>query len=178
MEKLDNALKHKAKNIKWFFSDIDGTLTDGLVYYDKNGESLKSFSMRDGTGFFLLRTCGIKTGIITGENSAIVLRRSEKLKVDKCFLNISNKLQTITEFISERNLTFDDIAYIGDDINDYKLMKQCGFSIAVGDADNRIKSIADYICHNTGGRGAFREAVEYLMSLRDINMESIIDENL
>ena len=106
MERLDNTLKQKAKNIKWFFTDIDGTLTDGLVYYDKNGESLKSFSMRDGTGFFLLRSCGIKTGIITGENSAIVLRRSEKLKVDKCFLNITNKLQTINEFMVEHNLSF------------------------------------------------------------------------
>ena len=178
MERLDNTLKQKAKNIKWFFTDIDGTLTDGLVYYDKNGESLKSFSMRDGTGFFLLRSCGIKTGIITGENSAIVLRRSEKLKVDKCFLNITNKLQTINEFMVEHNLSFEEIAYIGDDINDYKLMRQCGFSVAVGDADNRIKSIADYVCHNSGGRGAFREAVEYLLSLKNINIESIIDEYL
>ena len=79
----NNLLREKAAKIKWFFCDIDGTLTDGGVYYSPEGELLKRFSLRDGTGFFLLKQCGIKTGFITTENSPIVEQRAKKLKINK-----------------------------------------------------------------------------------------------
>ena len=178
MVKSDSILQQKANKIKWFFTDVDGTLTDGLVYYSASGEELKSFSLRDGTGFFLLRSAGIKTGFITGENSQIVLRRAEKLQVDKCCLNVKNKVDVMGTFISEHNLNFDEIAYIGDDLNDIRLMKKCGLSFAVADADYRVKNIADYVCEKPGGRGAFREAVEILLMMRGLNINQIIDNKL
>ena len=83
MEISLNEQRERAAKIKWFFCDIDGTLTDGCVYYSPEGELLKKFSLRDGTGFFLLKQCGIKTGFITTECSPIVEQRANKLKIDK-----------------------------------------------------------------------------------------------
>ena len=109
MEKSDK-LKEKAKKIKWFFTDVDGTLTDERVYYSAEGEQLKAFSLRDGTGFFLLRQAGIKTGIITTENSPIVAKRVEKLKVDAYMFGSEHKLDVLSQFVQANGLTFDEIA--------------------------------------------------------------------
>lgn len=167
-------LIEKARKIRYFFTDVDGTLTDGGVYYSSQGEMLKKFSLRDGTGFFLLRQCGIKTGIITSENSPIVACRAEKLKVDKYIFGSITKVETLQSFLSAESLTFENIAYIGDEINDLKLIKKCGLSFAVADADERVKTDADIICTHRGGDGAFREAVEKLLQLKNVEVNKII----
>ena len=178
METLPDILKHKARNIRYFFCDVDGTLTDGTVYYSPDGELLKRFSLRDGTGFFLLRQCGIKTGIITTEESQIVAQRAKKLAVDAYIYGTQNKLESIHKFLFDNGLSFQNIAYIGDEINDLKLLHQCGLSFAVADADYRVIEAADIVCGHNGGNGAFREAVETLLGLRDVNISNIIEENL
>ena len=177
MEILSN-LKNTAKKIKWIFTDVDGTLTDGCVYYSPNGEFLKKFSLRDGTGFFLLKQAGIKIGIITGEDSPIVEQRAKKLKIDKLILNGMPKVEKMKDFLASEKLTFEDIAYIGDDLNDVKIMKKCALSFAVGDADKRAKAAADIICLKAGGDGAFREASEMLLQMLDIDIDRIIEEKL
>lgn len=171
-------LRQKAAKIKWFFCDIDGTLTDGGVYYSPEGELLKRFSLRDGTGFFLLRQCGIKTGFITTENSPIVEQRAKKLKIDKYIYGTNRKVEAMQDFISSVGLTMENVAFIGDEINDIKLLKACGLSFAVGDADKRVKEVTDMICKNLGGYGAFREAVDNLLALKSIRIESIVDKYL
>ena len=178
MERLNNVLAEKARNIKWLFTDVDGTLTDGTVFYSSGGEALKPFSLRDGTGFFLLRECGIHVGIITGEDSPIVARRAKKLQVDALLMKAVPKTATLQNFLTERDLSFQEVAYIGDDLNDIHLMQLCGLSFAVGDASERAKAKADIVCRAAGGAGAFREAVELLLAYRDENIDRIIEQRL
>lgn len=174
----NNQLREKAAKIKWFFCDIDGTLTDGGVYYSPEGELLKRFSLRDGTGFFLLRQCGIKTGFITTEKSPIVEQRAKKLKIDKYIYGTHRKVEAMEEFVSSEGLTLENVAFIGDELNDFKLLKACGISFAVGDANQRVKEVADVICDCFGGHGAFREATERLLDLKGIEIETIIENSL
>ena len=177
-ETSPDILRQKAAKIKWFFCDIDGTLTDGGVYYSPEGEFLKRFSLRDGTGFFLLRQCGIKTGFITTENTPIVEQRAKKLKIDKYIFGTHRKVEAIQEFISSEGLTLENVAFIGDELNDVKLLKACGLSFAVGDADTHAKNVSDIICRKSGGNGAFREAVSIFLGLSNIDINSIIESNL
>ena len=171
-------LKERASKIKWFFCDIDGTLTDGCVYYSPEGELLKKFSLRDGAGFFLLKQCGIKTGFITTECSPIVEQRANKLNIDKYIYGTNRKLEAIQEFIQQEGLSLENIAFIGDELNDVKLLKACGLGIAVGDANEQAKNASILICKNNGGYGAFREAVEKLLELGQYNISDIIEKTL
>ena len=171
-------MQKKATQIKWFFCDIDGTLTDGGVYYSPDGELLKRFSLRDGTGFFLLRQCGIKAGFITTENSPIVEQRANKLKIEKYIYGTHRKVEAMQEFLASEGLTLENVAFIGDELNDVKLLRLVGLSFAVGDADERAKNASDVVCNHFGGRGAFREAVERLLILQGIDIEKIIEEKL
>lgn len=177
MEKSDK-LVAKAKKIKWFFTDVDGTLTDGWVYYSADGEQLKAFSLRDGTGFFLLRQIGVKTGIITTECSPIVEQRAKKLKVDAYIYGTEKKKDVMRQFLEENHLSWDEIAYIGDEINDYKLIESCGLTFAVADACDEVKSGADMVLTREGGKHAFREAVDVLLKLLRVNTQKIINDML
>ena len=171
-------LREKAAKIKWFFCDIDGTLTDGGVYYSPEGELLKRFSLRDGTGFFLLRQCGIKVGFLTTENSPIVEQRAKKLRIDKYIFGTQHKSEAMHEFLDSEGLSIENVAFIGDELNDIKLLKTTGLSFAVGDADQRVKEVVDIICEHKGGNGAFREAVEILLTLKDVDINHLIDKYL
>lgn len=178
MEILNDILKDKASKIQYFFTDVDGTLTDGRVYYSPSGELLKAFSLRDGTGFFLLKQVGIKTGIVTTEKSAIVEQRANKLNVNEYIYGTVHKKESVQIFLSKTGLSFENIAYIGDELNDIGLLKACGLSFAVGDADRRVKDVADIICLHNGGYGAFREAVEIILELKNISIDEIVEQRL
>jgi YrbI family 3-deoxy-D-manno-octulosonate 8-phosphate phosphatase len=149
--------------IKIFFTDIDGTFTDGFTYYSEKGEELKRFNHKDGAGVKLLRDHGIQFGIITTENSQIVKRRAEKLNADYCFIGVNNKVEVIGKFLVDNKLTFSEIAFIGDDINDLELLKKAGVSFAVNDAVDTIKKNVNIVCRKPGGFGAFREAVDIIL---------------
>jgi len=165
-------LSNKAKQIIYFFSDVDGTLTDGTAFYSAQGEYLKQFSFRDGTGFYLLQKLGITGGIITRENSEIVSRRAEKLQLEHCFLGVENKLEFLEDFLLAQNGTLANLAYIGDDLNDLDVLSKCGLSFCPYDAVDTIKKEVDIICKSNGGFGAFRDAVEHLIYLKN---ENVID---
>lgn len=171
-------LRQRAAKIKWFFCDIDGTLTDGGVYYSPEGELLKRFSLRDGTGFFLLKLAGIKTGFITSENSPIVEQRAKKLKIDKYIWGTHKKMEAMKEFVASKGISLENIAFIGDELNDVKLLRSCGLGFAVADADHRTKDASHFVCSHNGGHGAFREAVESLLNLKQISIEEIINNSL
>jgi len=160
------SLHKKAEKIRFFFTDVDGTLTDGNTYYSISGEAMKRFSHIDGTGFFLLNKAGIIPGIITGETSEIVKRRAEKLKLDLCFLGIQNKSDFISQFAFNHNILMEEIAYIGDDLNDLQLLKHVGLSFAANNAHHLVKSTVNICCSSRGGMGCFREAVEILLVLQ------------
>ncbi len=165
----------KALKIKFFFMDVDGTLTNGCTSYSEKGEAMKSFNHRDGTAIALLNHFKIGAGIITGEHSEIVKRRAEKLKINHCFLGIANKAECLNQFADAKKIKLDEIAYIGDDLNDLKVMQLVGLSFATGDASTLVKDKADIICAAKGGEGAFREAVEILLLLRNDSIESFLE---
>jgi len=153
----------KFNKIKCVLSDSDGVLTDGGMYYSENGDELKKFNTKDGKGFELLRKKGYITGIITGENINLVKRRAEKLQLEEVFLGIKDKLQVLDEICDKYDLKYENIAYIGDDINDLEVMEKVGFSCAVNNALQSVKDVSDYVTTIDGGNGAVREVIEFIL---------------
>ncbi len=159
-------LTDKAVKIKFVLTDSDGVLTDTGVYYSSDGEVMKRFSIRDGMGVERLRNIlGIETGIITGELSESVFRRAEKLKIKHLYRGIKDKKSLLADILEEQKLKKENIAYIGDDVNDLELISEVGLSATPADGMVFIKNIAHYICENKGGNGAFREFAELLIAL-------------
>lgn len=149
--------------IKLFLSDVDGTLTDAGMYYGENGEEFKKFNTHDGKGFELLRKAGIKTGIITSENTKIVANRAKKLKIDFLYQGVEHKgkLDIAKEICKELDISLDEVAYIGDDINCKELLSNVGFAACPANALDEIKNIPNIIkLSKSGGDGAVREFID------------------
>ena len=152
--------------IKLFLSDVDGTLTDAGMYYGENGEEFKKFNTHDGKGFELLRKAGIRTGIITSENTKIVENRAKKLKVDYLYQGLEHKgkLDIAKEICLKENISLDEVAYIGDDINCKELLQTVGLAACPANALEEIKNIPNIIkLSRYGGDGAVREFVEKII---------------
>ena len=164
--KSDNEqLRSKIEKIKIVVTDNDGVLTDTGVYFSANGEELKRFSIRDGMGVERLRKhSNIETVIITGEVSGSVKTRAKKLKITEYYLGVDDKLNVIEEIKRKNHLEEENIAFIGDDVNDFKIMNVAGFTGTPADGTVFIKDIADYICTNKSGNGAFREFAELIIA--------------
>ncbi len=158
--------KKTFSKIKLFLSDVDGTLTDAGMYYGENGEELKKFNTHDGKGFEILRKSGIKTGIITSENTAIVENRGKKLKVDYLYQGQENKgkLQVAQEICKKENITLGEVAYIGDDLNCLELLMSVGLAACPANAVDEIKEISNIVqLRRKGGDGAVREFAEIIL---------------
>lgn len=152
--------------IKLFISDIDGTLTDGGMYYSENGDELKKFNTRDGMGFELLRKTGIKTAIITSEDRSLNHRRAEKLKIDFIYQGKrgEGKVSVAKEICEELGITFDEVAYIGDDINCLDLLSLVGLAACPADADSKIKDLPFiHVMTKKGGDGCVREFINMII---------------
>ncbi len=164
MERISKKILNKARKIKLLLTDCDGVLTDGGVYYSNNGEVMKRFSIRDGMGVERLRTLiKIETGIITGENSEIVLRRIAKLGIKEYYPGVSDKLTKFVEILEQKNLSANEVAYIGDDSNDLEIMKCAGLSACPVDAMPSVINTANIVVKNRGGYGAFRDLAEIII---------------
>ncbi|ROT24345.1 HAD-IIIA family hydrolase [Muribaculaceae bacterium Isolate-113 (HZI)] len=148
---------------KLILTDIDGVWTDGGMYYDQTGNEWKKFHTYDSAGVLLAHRRGIPVGIITGEDTRIVERRADKLKVDYLFQGVSDKLKTASKLCNELGITLDEVAYIGDDLPDLSLLEAVGFSGAPSNAVKTVKDAAHYVTVTPGGQGAFREFVENLL---------------
>ncbi len=161
-----HVLSHEKKEIKLFISDVDGVLTDAGMYYSENGDELKKFNTHDGKGFELLRNANIKTGIITSENTKIVERRAQKMKVDFLYQGKEHggKLEAAKAICKEVGVTLDEVAYIGDDVNCFELLSNVGFAACPSNAVDTIKSIPNILILETkGGEGAVREFVNKIL---------------
>lgn len=155
--------RSKAKKIKLFLTDVDGVLTDGGMYYSEKGDELKKFNTRDGMAFQMLREAGIKTGIITSEDTSIVSNRAKKLKVDYLCQGKRDggKLSAAEEICQKEGISLKEVAYIGDDINCFDILSSVGLAACPADACDKIKSIPGIIVlTRNGGAGCVREAVD------------------
>lgn len=162
---MTKELQEKAGKIKLLLTDCDGVLTDGGVYYGENGEVLKKFNIRDGMGVERLRKlANIETGIITGEISPSVAKRAEKLRIEELHLGIRDKILVLEQIIQDRNITAEQIAYIGDDVNDIEVMQKVGLTACPADGISFVKNITNYVCENKGGEGCFREFAELIIA--------------
>lgn len=152
------------KEIKLFITDIDGVWTDGGMYYDQTGNEWKKFNTSDSAGVLFLKMLNIPVAIITGEDTEIVKRRSEKLKIDFLFMGVKNKLEVALKLCSNLGISLTEAAYIGDDLNDIQLLQSVGFSAVPSNAPSYLKKIADINLKTAGGEGAFREFVEVYLN--------------
>jgi len=162
--------KRETRNIKLFLTDVDGVLTDAGMYYSENGDELKKFNTHDGMGLQLIRQHGIKTGIITSENTKMVIRRFKKLKLDYLYQGKreGGKLASVKEICEKEGISLAEVAYIGDDINCLELLSNVGFAACPANALDAIKNIPGIIQMNKkGGEGCVREFIELI--LRPLN---------
>jgi len=159
--------KHETQNVKLFLTDVDGVLTDAGMYYSESGDELKKFNTHDGMGLQLIREKGIKTGIITSENTQMVERRFNKLKLDFLYQGKreGGKLASVKEICEKEGITLAEVAYIGDDVNCFELLSSVGLAACPADALDAIKNIPGIIqMKKKGGEGCVREFVEMIIN--------------
>ena len=145
---------------------IYGILTDGGMYYSEKGEELKKFNTRDGMAVELLQKNKIPVILMTKENSKIVLQRAKKIKIKKSYIGIDEKERKLPEICKKFKIKLENIAYIGDDVNDLEIMKKFGFSASPNNAINQVKRKSHYICKSNGGEGVLREVAELILSTK------------
>lgn len=158
----------KAKKIKLLATDIDGVWTDGSMYYNGDGDCMKRFSTYDGMAMPLIREAGIEVAVLTGENSPAVTARLKKLKVEHYFPAEKKKLERIKELCEKLNITLEEVAYIGDDINDLEILSAVGLSAMACNSPILHKFVPDYVTIREGGNGAFRDFADKILMAREL----------
>ena len=143
--------------------DVDGTLTDGGMYYGADGDLHRKFNTRDAKGLSLLREAGLQVMILSTENSSITKARARKLSIEDCYVGVEDKLEFLTEWVSKSGLNPKEIAYIGDDVNDLAAMRYVGLTACPQDAVDEITTTVDFVCKKNGGAGAVREFCELIL---------------
>ena len=162
-------LMQRIANIKLAAFDVDGTFTDGRLYYDADGRVLKGFSAQDGMGLQLLHRAGIKRGFITGRHDRATEARANYLDVDFYKPSVGDKAEVLAQLAEEYGITLDECLFAGDDLNDLTGLRSAGVSIAVANAVPAVKQYVDYITDSTGGSGAVREIVELILEAKGID---------
>ncbi len=163
MEKIE-----KAKLIKLLVLDVDGVMTDGGILYTADGEEIKRFDVQDGHGIKLFLRAGIDVAIITGRRSKVVDIRAADLGIELVYQKALKKTGAYEDILQKRQLTDAQVAVMGDDLPDLPLVRRCGLSFTVPDAVEEVKREADIITKRRGGRGAVREACEYILKAQDL----------
>ena len=164
---------------KLILTDIDGVWTDGGMYYDGTDVELKKFHTYDSAGVLFAHHLGIPVGILTGENTEIVRRRANKLKIDYLYLGVKDKVSVAKTLCDELKIELNEVAYIGDDINDMPLLKRVGWAGVPASAPEYVRGLANVELKKKGGEGVFREFVESLLSVEIISKfigEVILDK--
>ena len=158
-----NELIEKAKNIKCLICDVDGVLTDGLLYIDSLGNETKSFNVQDGMGLKLLMAAGIEVAVITTARTGVIEHRMQQLGITHYFKGQVDKRKAYQQLKKNLNLHDEQFAYIGDDLPDLPIIRQVGFGVAVANAVAEVKEFAYWQTKQTGGRGAVRELCDLIL---------------
>lgn len=159
-------MKTNYEKLEYLIVDVDGTMTDGGIYYDENGNELKKFNTRDAAGFFSAKACGIKIVILTGRECAATFRRMKEMQADYIVQDVKDKVSFLKQFMTENGLIKEQIGYIGDDLNDCEPMKLAGFIGCPNDACEEILAVADYVAIKRGGEGAVRDVICHILKER------------
>ena len=177
--KIPPAVAKRAKGIKVFLMDVDGTITTGAVTLlsqpDGSALEIKTFDAHDGQGLSLAHTAGLRTGVITGRESAAMRRRARELSIEFVYEKQPHKIAAYEEILKKTGAAESEVAYLGDDLPDLTVMRRVGFAIAVGDAALEVKRAAHYTTKAIGGKGAAREVVEIILKSKGI-WEEMIDK--
>lgn len=159
--------------IRCLVLDVDGVLTKGEITYTSSGEELKTFHAKDGMGLAIAHAMGLQTAIITGRTSSIVERRAKELKISHVQMGSHNKSAGLQVVLDILQVEPQEVAYMGDDLNDLGVMSRVGLAMTPQDGVPEIKDIAHYICQANGGEGAVREAVEYILKREGLWEEAV-----
>jgi len=160
---ISKLLVKKFQRIKLVLTDVDGVLTDGGMYYTKNGDFMKRFFVRDGMGVNLLKKQGIPTIIVTKEKNIVTKKWSDNMNIEKLYQGILKKEDVLDEVCSRYGLQSEEIAYMGDDINDLELLKLVGLSATPSDASDDAIKLCDFTSKHSSGNGAFRELADLIL---------------
>jgi 3-deoxy-D-manno-octulosonate 8-phosphate phosphatase (KDO 8-P phosphatase) len=177
--KISPALKKRAAQIKLLLMDVDGTMTNGgvtlLSQSDGTALEIKTFDAHDGQGLTLAQTAGLRTGCITGRESAALLRRAHEMRMEFIYMKQPVKMPAYEEILQKAGVPDSAVAYIGDDLPDIPVMRRAGLAVAVGDAVPETKAAAHYTTTAVAGHGAIREAVELILKSKGV-WEEMIDK--
>jgi 3-deoxy-D-manno-octulosonate 8-phosphate phosphatase (KDO 8-P phosphatase) len=175
--KISPALKKRASRIRVLLMDVDGTMTDGSVTLlsqpDGTALEIKTFDAHDGQGLTLAQTAGLRTGCITGRESAALLRRAFEMKMEFVYMKQPVKMPAYEDVLRKAEASDEEVAYVGDDLPDIPLLRRAGLAVAVGDAMPEVKKAAHYTTRALAGHGAIREAVELILRSKGIWTEMI-----
>lgn len=159
-------LKNYVRAVKLIAMDVDGVLTDGGIYLGTDKFEMKRFNVQDGQGITFANESGIITAIITGRQSAAVEQRGKELNIREIIQNCKEKVEGLEYLVKKYELKYENIAYIGDDVLDIKILKRVGFPACVNNAVNEVKKVSLYISQKSGGSGAVREIIEFILKLQ------------
>jgi 3-deoxy-D-manno-octulosonate 8-phosphate phosphatase (KDO 8-P phosphatase) len=176
--------EERAKKIKVIVFDVDGVLTDGQIFVlpesssaDAKGIEFKGFAAHDGLGISLARLGALRIGIITKRRSRTVAIRANDLKVEFIYQGQAHKLAAAEEIVAKAGITMEELAYVGDDIVDFPVMRICGLAIATANARPQVKAMAHYVTPNGGGHGAGRDAIDFILTAQG-SLDRVIEEYL
>lgn len=150
--------------VEWLILDVDGVLTEGSITYTSDGLELKHFHVRDGAGLRIWQNVGKRTAILSGRNSAAVELRAAELGITVVSQGATNKLPTYHQLLADHRIQPEAVCFVGDDVPDLSILRNCGLAVAVADAAPLLLRTADYVTRTSGGRGAVREVIELILS--------------
>ena len=175
------SLEDRARRIKVILFDVDGVLTDGSITIipnpDGTGTEVKSFSAHDGMGISVARLAGLKVGWVTKRNSRVVSLRAGDLKIDHLYQGQNHKEQALAQILTDEQCTAEEVAYVGDDIIDLPVLRRVGLAIATANARPQVKAMAHWVTANSGGYGAGRDAIDFVLSAKGV-LDSTIEQYL
>lgn len=157
----------KAKNIKLLVLDVDGVMTDGRLYLSGDGEVMKAFNCHDGHGIKMLRDSGVEVAMISGRQSAALQQRAQELGVQYLYQGREDKLEALNELLAIIDVSYEQIAHLGDDLPDIPILRRVGLSMAVANAYPLVKEHAIWCTQTKGGEGAVREASDFIMAAQN-----------
>ena len=164
--KIPKAILEKARRIEFLLLDVDGVMTDGTIYIDADGRETKAFNIYDGSGIHMIRKAGVRVGIITGRQSAIVDYRAQELGIAEVHQRVLDKIKVYDELLRKYDLQDFQMAYIGDDVIDLPILERAGLSVAVPNAHPDVRRRVDWVTQKAGGSGAVREVTDLLLTAR------------